>query len=350
MSKRAAGRQITQESLDREDEPEDAGQFERASQSELEGRVLKKARRTRATGEGSSNDQSEPGRGLFAGIRLTGLLNQQNGLPQSKPLQLVTLPTASEAVSSTAGLTSVSVATSNTVAKPTFLTELRSLNFSVSDWIVKHVRENPYVDLTPIFRDYEKHLRELDQKFGNPSQDGGKEEESEVVATSDSAGGGKEEQETAEGGKADEDEGKEDEEETATSGLQISPAAEKEEGEALLSVRAKLFFKRSSDTEFCELGLGQLQVLPGNGEEVKVVMRNDTSLAKVLLNVRVTSALPVSCKRNNVLLVCAPNPPLEKNAASGENENAPVTYLIRVKTATMATELQKALQCSSGDQ
>jgi hypothetical protein len=29
-------------------------------------------------------------------------------------------------------------------------------------------------------RDYEKHLRELDQKFGNPSQDGGNEEESEV--------------------------------------------------------------------------------------------------------------------------------------------------------------------------
>ena len=95
-----------------------------------------------------------------------------------------------------------------------------------------------------------------------------------------------------------------------------------------MSVRAKLFFKRSSDPEFGELGLGQLRVLPGNGEAVKVVMRNDTSLAKVLpsllspspstclpqvlLNVRVTSSLPVSCKKNNVLLVCAPNPPLEK--------------------------------------
>ena len=48
-------------------------------------------------------------------------------------------------------------------------------------------------------------------------------------------------------------------------------------------MRAKLFFKRSSDSEFCELGLGQLQVLPGSGEEVKVVMRNDTTLAKVSL-------------------------------------------------------------------
>ena len=39
-----------------------------------------------------------------------------------------------------------------------------------------------------------------------------------------------------------------------------------------------------------------------------------------------------------------------QKAANEENENAPVTYLIRVKTATMATELQKALQCSNEDE
>ena len=60
-----------------------------------------------------------------------------------------------------------------------------------------------------------------------------------------------------------------------------------EEEEALLSVRAKLFFKRSSDSEFCELGLGQLRVLPGGEDHVRVVMRNDTSLAKVSLLVLV---------------------------------------------------------------
>lgn len=65
---------------------------------------FKKARRTRTAGDSSSSNQSESGRGLFAGITLTGLLNQQNGLPQSKPLQLVTPPTCSELASSTAGL------------------------------------------------------------------------------------------------------------------------------------------------------------------------------------------------------------------------------------------------------
>ena len=54
-----------------------------------------------------------------------------------------------------------------------------------------------------------------------------------------------------------------------------------EEKEALLSVRAKLFFKRSTDQEFTELGIGQMRVLPGNPEGVHVVMRNDTTLAKV---------------------------------------------------------------------
>ena len=90
-----------------------------------------------------------------------------------------------------------------------------------------------------------------------------------------------------------------------------------------------MFFKRSSDTEFTELGIGQMKVLPGSGEGVKAIMRNDTALAKVwsctahhamsamdtvqvLMNVRVTSAVPVSTKSNNVFLVCVPNPPLER--------------------------------------
>lgn len=96
-------------------------------------------------------------------------------------------------------------------------------------------------------------------------------------------------------------------------------------------MRAKLFFKKSSDSEFTELGIGQLRVLPGSGEGVRALLRNDTALGKVchllchcktlstissilqvLLNVRVTNAIPVTSKNNNIFLVCVPNPPLEK--------------------------------------
>lgn len=45
-----------------------------------------------------------------------------------------------------------------------YLDLLRALNVGVSQWISNHVEKNPYVDLTPIFRDYEKHLETIDLK------------------------------------------------------------------------------------------------------------------------------------------------------------------------------------------
>ena len=47
-----------------------------------------------------------------------------------------------------------------------YLANLKSLNTSVLSWIEKHVRENPYVDLSPVFNDYGKHLKDLEQKYG----------------------------------------------------------------------------------------------------------------------------------------------------------------------------------------
>jgi len=44
-----------------------------------------------------------------------------------------------------------------------YLHQLECLNNSVSEWIAQHVRHNPLVDLTPIFRDYEKYLAALDK-------------------------------------------------------------------------------------------------------------------------------------------------------------------------------------------
>lgn len=63
-----------------------------------------------------------------------------------------------------------------------YLSQLRSLNISVSEWINKHVKENPYVDLTPIFKDYEDHLKSIDGRF--PSQDPPSQTVSEAEATS----------------------------------------------------------------------------------------------------------------------------------------------------------------------
>ena len=83
------------------------------------------------------------GTGLFSGISLS-----LNGTPS----------TVSSSDTATTALSPPHTVHSK------YLEQLRSLNVSVSDWIAKHVRDNPFVDLTPIFRDYETHLKNIDNK------------------------------------------------------------------------------------------------------------------------------------------------------------------------------------------
>ncbi len=109
--------------------------------------------------------------------------------------------------------------------------------------------------------------------------------------------------------------------------------------DSLYTVRAKLFYKKGG--AFTELGVGKLRVIKGGPTDVQLLLRNDTLLGNILLNVRVTTGVPISTKSNNVFLVCLPNPLLDKK---GEGEATPVTYLIRVKTAAMANELVTAIK------
>ena len=78
-----------------------------------------------------------------------------------------------------------------------------------------------------------------------------------------------------------------------------------------------------------------------------LLMRNDTTLGNILLNVCLSPQLPVSrAGKNNVLLMCPPNPPLELKPTN-QSEEIPVqsgsgeivTYLIRVKTSQLADQL-----------
>ncbi len=44
-----------------------------------------------------------------------------------------------------------------------YLQQLKGLNESVAKWIKQHVDGNPYCILSPIFTDYEKHLKEIEK-------------------------------------------------------------------------------------------------------------------------------------------------------------------------------------------
>ena len=60
-----------------------------------------------------------------------------------------------------------------------YLSNLKSLNTSFLAWVEKHVRENPCVDLTPVFKNYEKHIGELDKHNGSAPGEAASQSDSE---------------------------------------------------------------------------------------------------------------------------------------------------------------------------
>ncbi|KAK1327610.1 hypothetical protein QTO34_012899 [Cnephaeus nilssonii] len=112
---------------------------------------------------------------------------------------------------------------------------------------------------------------------------------------------------------------------------------EVKEEDAFYSKKCKLFYKK--DNEFKEKGVGTLHLKPTANQKTQLLVRADTNLGNILLNVLIPPNMPCTrTGKNNVLIVCVPNPPVdEKNAA------APVTMLIRVKTGEDADELHRVL-------
>ncbi|CAD0198734.1 unnamed protein product [Chrysodeixis includens] len=51
--------------------------------------------------------------------------------------------------------------------KMKYYSKLKGLNESVSDWIKKHVEQTPLCILTPIFKDYDKYLKEIQNEYQN---------------------------------------------------------------------------------------------------------------------------------------------------------------------------------------
>ncbi|NXF98748.1 NUP50 protein, partial [Sakesphorus luctuosus] len=109
------------------------------------------------------------------------------------------------------------------------------------------------------------------------------------------------------------------------------------EDDAFYSKKCKLFYKK--DNEFKEKGVGTLHLKPAGNEKTQLLVRADTNLGNILLNVLIPPKMPCTrTGKNNVLIVCVPNPPIDE-----KNPTVPVTMLIRVKTSEDADELHKIL-------
>ncbi|KAF5929558.1 hypothetical protein HPG69_006280, partial [Diceros bicornis minor] len=112
---------------------------------------------------------------------------------------------------------------------------------------------------------------------------------------------------------------------------------EVKEEDAFYSKKCKLFYKK--DNEFKEKGVGTLHLKPTVNQKTQLLVRADTNLGNILLNVLIPPNMPCTrTGKNNVLIVCVPNPPIDE-----KNATIPVTMLIRVKTSEDADELHKIL-------
>ncbi|NWI58174.1 NUP50 protein, partial [Calyptomena viridis] len=136
----------------------------------------------------------------------------------------------------------------------------------------------------------------------------------------------------AESGSTDDKGGEEEEEEPPKVVVN-----EVKEDDAFYSKKCKLFYKK--DNEFKEKGVGTLHLKPAGNEKTQLLVRADTNLGNILLNVLIPPKMPCTrTGKNNVLIVCVPNPPIDE-----KNPAVPVTMLIRVKTSEDADELHKIL-------
>ncbi|KAK7471733.1 hypothetical protein BaRGS_00035615 [Batillaria attramentaria] len=429
MPKRNATTELTDRNWDQEDEVEEAGTFNLADEEELKKRPKLKARRTVNTEGGRT------GGGLFSGFALTPVGSMAT--PSSGSGLLFGTATTAQTKSNGSAQNS-QMNGKDSKDNPEYLRQLKTLNNNILAWIQKHVGENPYCILTPSFRDYEKHLRDLEEKYGvhasgttgnvprtaeepqkpavslsgsasqpakgvsfgqskpdtndntsmnsmmkasgsaekkeskapafggfsfgqstngsllsqggsfggsslagsslagssfgaSGSSFGGLSQKPFSFASQASAGSSGTSQSQSQG----EGQGAEDEE-------YVPPKPEvreiKEDG-AVYTKRCKLFYQR--DGQWVDRGVGNLHLKPTDGGRTQLIVRADTNLGNILLNILLSSTLPTKKQgKNNVFLVCVPNPPINQK----DDSSAPVPMLIRVKTSEDADELLAKLE------
>ncbi|KAJ8249581.1 hypothetical protein COCON_G00227970 [Conger conger] len=237
--------------------------------------------------------------------------------------------------------------------------QLTALNCSVRDWIVKHVNDNPLCDLNPIFHDYERHLASIERNFGqkvdssvlgtlgapgaplsfsfsSQSSGGalfGGQGPTATPAATFSFGGAKAQAASSQQAE-DQNGGAEEESEEPPKPV----VTEVKEDDAFYSKKCKLFYKK--ENEFKEKGVGTLHLKQVSEGKTQLLVRADTNLGNILLNIVVPAAMPCSrMGKNNVMVVCVPNPPVDD-----KNPGAAVPLLIRVKTPEDADDLHRVLR------
>lgn len=441
-AKRGAGSELNDRNWNDEEEPEEAGVFAQAPAEIMQQRVIKKAKRI----TGGQNNSSSGG--VFSGF---GGLSKKSENPPSTGSLFGAKPMSFGGASSESTNGGDKDKSSTDAKETKYFQSLKSLNESVLAWVKQHVEANPYIVLTPVFKDYEDYIKTLEAKrststsgslisskkdpittkttfasipeetgnngnkvedksskqedkpfaFGSTSMEpskgftfgtssnsttnggfkfsttsatsgftfGSKTETPTTSEEKDSFSFGKTDSKAADDkkpfsfGKTESGDDKKPFSFGLTSSSQgsgfsfgssvagssqgssqndeeyVPPKVEVKEikeDDALYSKRCKLYYQKEG--AWVDRGVGNLHLKPIGDTKTQILIRADTNLGNILLNVMLTASFPASRQgKNNVTVVCVPNPPMSSKPE--EASDKPVPMLIRVKTGEDADEL-----------
>lgn len=407
MAKRRPEKQLTQNNWDDELEKDEGGQFQKADDREMKNRVFRVAKRriARPADESDAGADSPKPASVFSGFSLVSNKSASDATA-SKPAfsfgsGFSSQPFGSTVVGSSFGGVSAAAATTTTTIKTDtnksseFILKLRELNDGVLKCIKGHIESGKACILTPIFNDYEKYVKELEEKDKNaPSSSSAKANNMTAAAAAAvstapapftfSFSAAKSATESAgpsastvtavptqsasntglfsfnnskstttfgapstgfsfssgfQAPKPVDNDNKGDtngdtnaeDESDEPPKVEFKPVVEEE---SIYSKRCKVFVKEGA--EFKERGTGTLFLKKVKDDKVQLVVRADTNLGNILLNFLLTSAAPPKRLKNNVMIVCVPTPDADATK--------PKSVLVRVKTEDDATELLEEIE------
>lgn len=414
--KRQAETDLNHDNWDQEEESSEVGEFQKAPAEEIQKRIIKTAKRRLADNQSetksifgnfagfksftSNTNASAPFLFSATSINGSGSLASSANMPSSEPLKK-TEPTPGNSKS------------------PKYCAELKALNEQLLDWIKTHLTKNPVCILTPIFKDYEKYIRNIEDEDNNEKSASKKSKISFTAPTSVSDV--KESNKSIESSpttttkttsnsifgnisaniftnvvsnpssKASADlsaapttiatttsgatkfsfgdlssntltspsfgkaggftfgtasapftfsnvtqsstsESQTHLEDEEPPKVEFTPVVEED---SKFSKRVKVFFKQ--DDSYSDRGVGTLYIKEVEaGAKSQLLVRADTNLGNILLNILLTEGIPLRrLGTNNVMLCCIPTP---------DAQPPPKSVLLRVKTAAEADELLETIK------
>ncbi|KRT81430.1 hypothetical protein AMK59_5887 [Oryctes borbonicus] len=165
-TKRSATSDLNDTNWDNEEEPEEPGTFKKTTDEVLQKRVIKIAKRrnpissnndtTARSAFGTFSAFSKPATSSFAFLN-TPMTKDDNSSVNGVNSSSMFTQRSNVSIFQTPGNT-----TPNSEKDDEYYAKLKGLNESVSNWIKKHVDSNPFINLRPVFKDYEKYFDELE--------------------------------------------------------------------------------------------------------------------------------------------------------------------------------------------